>query len=238
MVEKPAQSRGGVKGGFPLAGSRGGAPLWGLGQRPNRSTGDQFKGRTQPRRRQRSVPASNFALPQERPQAAFSTYSTLSRQMGATDQQGKRFGFLLLVFFVAGVSPLRRRVEGFAVAPDTPSQRTSMLLDFLCCRGISRLRARVGGFAVAPDTPSQRTFMLLDFSCCKGELHLPPSLPGKKFPKGAFPPCAKRKSMLQYARIEAFERAEASVPVRENVFVDNPDEELRKEDFSYAVRLL
>ena len=105
------------------------------------------------------------------------------------------------------------------------------------CRGFASAEAS-RGFAVAPDTPSQRTSMLLDFSCCKGELHLSPSFSGKKFPKGAFPPCAKRKSMLQYARIETFERAEASAPVRENVFVDNPDEELRKEDFSYAVRLL
>ena len=71
-----------------------------------------------------------------------------------------------------------------------------------------------------------------------GDSYLSPSFSGKKFPKGAFSPCAKRKSMLQYARIEAFERAEASAPVRENVFADNPDEELRKEDFSYAVRLL
>ena len=100
--------------------------------------------------------------------------------------RGKRFGFLLLVFFVAGVSPLRRRVGGFAVASDTPSQRTSMLLDFLCCRGISRLRARVGGFAVASDTPSQRTSMLLDFSCCKGELHLPLFF-GKKVSEGCIP---------------------------------------------------
>ena len=50
-----------------LAGSRGGAPLWGLGQRPNCSTSDQPQGSRQQRRRQRSVPASNFALPQERP---------------------------------------------------------------------------------------------------------------------------------------------------------------------------
>ncbi len=53
-----------------LAGSRGGAPLWGLGQRPNCSTGDQYAKRAQQRCRQRSVPASNFALPQKRPQAA------------------------------------------------------------------------------------------------------------------------------------------------------------------------
>lgn len=79
---------------------------------------------------------------------------------------------------------------------------------------------------------------VLVFFIAEGFVSIPPSFSGKKFPKGAFPPCAKRKSMLQYARIEAFERAEPSAPVRENVFVDNPDEELRKEDFSYAVRLL
>ena len=41
--------------------------MWGLGQRPNCSTGDQFKEKSPQRRRQRSVPDSNFALPQERP---------------------------------------------------------------------------------------------------------------------------------------------------------------------------
>ena len=85
------QSRGGFKGGFPLAGSRGGAPLWGLGQRPNCSSSNQLKGSRQQRRRQRSVPASNFALPQERPQLALSTTFILSRQMGASEsQQGQQ----------------------------------------------------------------------------------------------------------------------------------------------------
>ena len=220
MEKRSTQSRGGVKGESPLRGQGAELPCGVWGNAP-----------TVPR-------ATSMSNALNKGAGSEASLPVTSRQMGATDQQGKRFGFLLLVFFVAGVSPPRRRVGGFAVAPDTPSQRTSMLLDFLCCRGISRLRARVGGFAVAPDTPSQRTSMLLDFSCCKGELHLSPSFSGKKFPKCAFPPCAKRKSMLQYARIEAFERAEAFAPVRENVFVDNPDEELRKEDFSYAVRLL
>ena len=49
---------------------KGQRPLWGLGQRPNCSAGDQHCKRTQQRRRQRSVPASNFARPQTRPQAA------------------------------------------------------------------------------------------------------------------------------------------------------------------------
>ena len=53
----------------PLQG-QGTRPLWGLGQRPNCSAGDQHLKRTQQRRRQRSVPASNFARPQTRSQAA------------------------------------------------------------------------------------------------------------------------------------------------------------------------
>ena len=49
---------------------KGQRPLWGLGQRPNCSAGDQHLKRAQQRCRQRSVPASNFARPQTRPQAA------------------------------------------------------------------------------------------------------------------------------------------------------------------------
>ena len=45
-------------------------PLWGLGQRPNSSTGDQYAKRAQQRCRQRSAPASNSARPQTRLQAA------------------------------------------------------------------------------------------------------------------------------------------------------------------------
>ena len=47
--------------------------MWGLGQRPNCFSDAQFQRSRQQRCRQRSVPASNFALPQERPQAALST---------------------------------------------------------------------------------------------------------------------------------------------------------------------
>ena len=80
MKVRPTQSRGGVKGGTsslfvcPLQGQGGTlslfvCPLWGLGQRPNCSASDQAQGSHQQRRRQRSVPASNFARPQTRPQA-------------------------------------------------------------------------------------------------------------------------------------------------------------------------
>ena len=112
-----------------------------------------------------------------------------------------------------------------------------------CCWSFSlqgfRLCGGESGALRSPQTPLHSALpCCLTFLVAKGSCIYPPSFSGKKFPKGAFPPCAKRKSMLQYARIEAFERAEPSAPVRENVFVDNPDEELRKEDFSYAVRLL
>ena len=49
---------------------QGQRPCWGLGQRPNCFSGAQLKGNSQQRRRQRSVPASNSARPQTRPQAA------------------------------------------------------------------------------------------------------------------------------------------------------------------------
>ena len=76
MKARPTQSRKGVKGGLrPFSSApcrvQGQRPLWGLVQRPNCSSPDQSQGSRQQRHRQRSVPASNFALPQERPQAAF-----------------------------------------------------------------------------------------------------------------------------------------------------------------------
>ena len=65
---------------------KGQRPLWGLGQRPNCSASDQSQGSRQQRCRQRSVPASNFARPQTRPQAALFNIYAVSRQMGATEQ--------------------------------------------------------------------------------------------------------------------------------------------------------
>ena len=79
------------QGGIPPCRVKGQRPLWGLGQRPNSSMGDQYAKRAQQRCRQRSVPASNFARPQTRPQAARPTTCTLSRQMGATDQHREQF---------------------------------------------------------------------------------------------------------------------------------------------------
>ncbi len=45
----------------------------------------------------------------------------------------KKFCFANSAFGAQGISPLRRRGGGFAVAPSTPSQRTPLFLGFLCC---------------------------------------------------------------------------------------------------------
>ena len=80
----------GSRGNCPLR-SPEAAPLVGLGATPQLFHGRPVMPNALNKgRRQRSVPASNFARPQTRPQAALSTYSTLSRQMGATDQHREK----------------------------------------------------------------------------------------------------------------------------------------------------
>ena len=72
MKKKSTQSRGGVKGETsslflsPLQG-QGAAPLVGFGATPQPLLIKTTQREQPTRRRQRSVPASNFALPQERP---------------------------------------------------------------------------------------------------------------------------------------------------------------------------
>ena len=108
------------QGGIPPCGVQRQRLWWGLGQRPNRFAGDQFKGNSQQRRRQRSVPASNFARPQTRPKLLYPQLAYCRARWARPTSMGE--GFLsMLVFFVAGISPLRRRQGGFPIAPLTPS---------------------------------------------------------------------------------------------------------------------
>ena len=89
---------------------KGQRPLWGLGQCPNSSTGDQFQESHQQRRRQRSVPASNFALPQERPPTCSIYNFHIVAPIGATDQhREKKVSLCAGLFHCRGESPLRRR---------------------------------------------------------------------------------------------------------------------------------
>ena len=83
-TDKPGSQKGsrdnvpcGVKGRSSLCG------VWGNAPTVPRAT--SMSNALNKRCRQRSVPASNFALPQKRPQAALSNICAVSRQMGATD---------------------------------------------------------------------------------------------------------------------------------------------------------
>ena len=73
----------------PLQG-QGTASLVGFGATPQLLLVKPAQKEKSTRRRQRSVPASNFARPQTRPQAALSTIYAVSRQMGATTMLGLR----------------------------------------------------------------------------------------------------------------------------------------------------
>ena len=138
------------QGTMSLAGSRGGAPLWGLGQRPNSFAGDRSKGSRQPRRRQRSVPASNFALPQERPQPHIRPLTYCRARWARPTSMGNDLFSRCWSFLLQEVSPLRRGVGGFAVAPDAPSHCTSMFLDFSRCRGNRACGGDKGAFRSPP----------------------------------------------------------------------------------------
>ena len=116
-----------------LAGSRGGAPCGVWGNAPTVPRQTYFKEEVHKGRRQRSVPATNFALPQERPQAAHSTTCTLSRQMGATDQH--RETIPVLVFFIAGDFTSADATRGLSARPLDLFELNTSILDFIRCKG-------------------------------------------------------------------------------------------------------
>ena len=84
MKKKSTQSRGGVKGGFPLAGSRGGAPCGVWGNAPTVPRATNFKEAAH------KGAGSEASLPvtlrsrRSAPKAALSNIYAVSRQMGAT----------------------------------------------------------------------------------------------------------------------------------------------------------
>ena len=120
-------SQKGSRGNAPCR-VKGQRPLWGLGQRPNSSSSNQFK-RNSPRRcRQRSVPAPNFARPQTRPPSR-STQQLCCVAPNGRDQVAG-LASIAALSRTQGISLLRERQGGFAVAPLTPSQCTPMFIGF------------------------------------------------------------------------------------------------------------
>ena len=117
MRVNSTQSRKGVKGQLPLAESRGSASggVWGNAPTAQRAT--SMPNVSNKRRRQRSVPASNFARPQTRPQAALLTNYAVSRQMGATKLPAFQTE---LVFSVSRGFRACGRESGALRSPPTP----------------------------------------------------------------------------------------------------------------------
>ena len=101
--------------------------MWGLGQRPNSFSGAQLQeSRQQGAGSEASLPVT-LRSRRSAPKPLFPHLCCVApdgrdRTAGLADHSGS--------FPKAGGSPLRRRGRGFAVAPSTPSQRTSMLFDF------------------------------------------------------------------------------------------------------------
>ena len=142
-------SRGGLRP-FSSAPCRvkGQRPLWGLGQRPNCFSGDQFQENRQQRRRQRSVPASNFARPQMRPPSCSTNLLHIVAPNGRDRVAG--LSDIAALFRNAGISLLRERGGGFALATSTPSQCTLLLLDFYWSRENRRCCGDKGAFRSPP----------------------------------------------------------------------------------------
>ena len=122
---KPGSQKG-SRGNAPCR-VQGRRPCWGLGQRPNCSSSNLLKGRSQQGAgSEASLPLTSRVL-RRAPKPLYTT-TVLCRAKWARPScwscdHSRSFPN-------AGISPLRRRVGGFAVAPDTPSQRTPMLLNF------------------------------------------------------------------------------------------------------------
>ena len=120
MEEKPTQSREGVKGQLPLAGCRDSVPagVWGNAPTVSRATnskGTANKGAGS----EASLPVTLRVL-RRAPKLLFPSTQHCRAKWARPTSMGEDF-LSLLVFFVAGVSPLRRRQGGFPIAPLTPS---------------------------------------------------------------------------------------------------------------------
>ena len=149
MRVNSTQSRKGVKGQLPLAGSRDSVPCGVWGNAPTvfralNSKGVANKGAGS----EASLPVTSRVL--RRAPKLLIRLTVLCRAKWR--DQTACLSDVAGLFRKQGNSPLRRRVGGFAVAPDTPSQCTPMRLDFHRCRG-NRACGGESGALRSPPTP-------------------------------------------------------------------------------------
>ena len=110
MEERPTQSRKGVKGQLPLAESRGSASGGVWGNAPTVPRQINSKRKVNRRRRQRSVPASNFAHPQMRPPSCSTHHLRIVAPNGRDHIVD--LATIVALFRKQGISRLRARPKG------------------------------------------------------------------------------------------------------------------------------
>ena len=183
MEERPTQSRKGVKGQLPLAESRGSASggVWGNAPTVPRQTYSK-EAANKGAGSEASLPVTSRVL--RRAPKLLIRLTVLCRAKWR--DQTACLSDVAGLFRKQGNSPLRRRVGGFAVAPDTPSQRTLMRLDFHRCRG-NRACGRESGALRSPPTPLRSAHPCsLTVIVSRENRNCPPSAP-QSFPHADAP---------------------------------------------------
>ena len=158
-ASKPGSQSMGVERGFAPSQGQGTASLVGFGATPQ-----LFRVKPIQREKSSKVAAAKRPAPKLRassdapPSCSFQRLCCVA-QMARPNCLSFRHGCL---FPQAGISRLRARVGGFAVAPDTSSQCTPMFLGLYRCRGFrlcggDKGRRKQTKSAIAPLTPSVAT---------------------------------------------------------------------------------
>ena len=164
MEERPTQSRERGQGGnSPLQGA-GAAPLVGFGATPQ-----PFRGRPVCPTRSTKGAGSEASLPvtlrvlRRAPKLLFPSTQHCRARWARPTSMGEDF-LSLLVFFIAGISPLRRRQGGFPIAPLTPSAPPRLGLS--ATRFVRSKRFPCQSAFLPNKSPGSRWTIVL--VCCRG----------------------------------------------------------------------
>ena len=164
MVKRSTQSREGVKGGLrPFSSAPCGVQRrrlwWGLVQRPNCCTGDQLcqtRSILPPWSQAAQRPcAVTLRVRRRAPQTALSTYSTLSRQMGATDQHREKSFSLAAGLFCCRDFASAEATRGLCGRPLDCFAAHTPIIDFVCCME-NRVYGHNSGAQNPPHAKSRR----------------------------------------------------------------------------------
>ena len=147
MKARPTQSRKGVKGEIPPCRVKGQRPLWGLGQRPNRSTGDHSKGITNKGAGSEASLPVTLRFLRSAPKPLYPTTVPCRARWARPNCWSFRHS---CSFLQAGDFASAEATRGqwkrmkFAVAPLTPSPCTFSYLIFIVAGGIAPAGATKG----------------------------------------------------------------------------------------------